>query len=116
MSSNQLPPEIQKKFVEYQQYQNQLRSIRVQLDSSTRHSSESKQTLKEIQNLDPSKNPEIYKMSGNVLFGSDLGTVKTDLEDSLEYLEIQIQKLNKKETELANKMKALEKELSAFIK
>jgi prefoldin beta subunit len=94
--------------------QNQLRTIRIQIDTSQRQTTESKQTLKEIQSLDEST--EIYKISGGILFNSSLEKVKSDLEDSVEYLDIQLQKLNKREKELGTVMKNLEQELTTTLK
>ena len=113
MSNPQLSPEIQQKITEYQQIQTQMRSIRMQLESTQRQTSESKLTLKEIQSLDSST--EIYKSSGGILFLSSIDKVKTDLEDSVEYLDIQLQKLNKRETEMNNQLKKLEQDLSTNL-
>ena len=113
MSNPQLSQEIQQKITEYQQIQTQIRTIRMQIDSTQRQTSESKQTLKEIQSLD--ETTEIYKSSGGILFISSIDKVKTDLEDSVEYLDIQLQKLTKRETEMNNKLKKLEQDLSNHL-
>ena len=113
MSNPQLSPEIQQKVTEYQQIQTQIRSIRLQIESTQRQTSESKQTLKEIQSLNSST--EIYKSSGGILFISSIDKVKADLEDSVEYLDIQFQKLNKRDTEMNTRLKKLETELSTNL-
>ena len=113
MSNPQLSQEVQQKVAEYQQIQTQIRTIRMQIDSTQRQTSESKQTLKEIKSLDSST--EIYKSSGSILFISSIDKVQADLEDSVEYLDIQLQKLNKRETEMNNKLKKLEQDLSTNL-
>lgn len=114
MSINQPSPEIQKKIAEFTQLENQLRTVKIQIDASQRQTAESNQTLKELRSIDEST--EIYKMSGGVLFKTPLEKVKSDLEDTVEYLEIQFKKLKQKETELASAYNKLGQELTSTLK
>ena len=98
MSSSNLPPEIQEKIVTYQKTQNQLRSLRLQIDAIQRQHIEMKQTLKELEPLDQAT--EIYKLAGTILFKSDLSKVKVDLDDKIEYANIQLQKYKKQEEKI----------------
>jgi prefoldin beta subunit len=112
MSSN-LSPEIQEKIAKYQQFQNQLRSIRIQMDSTQRQTLEFKQTIKDLETLDESA--EIYKMSGSVLFKSSVNKVKAELQEKIEFSELQLQSLKKKEEKSEKTVQDIERDLSAVL-
>ena len=113
MSSSNLSPEIQEKILNYQKVQNQLRSLRIQIDAIQRQHIEMKQTLKELEPLDQSV--DIYKMSGSILFKADLTKVKVDLDDKIEYANIQLQKYKKQEEKIKESLDELEQDLQRSL-
>jgi len=109
MSTSQLPPELQSKVTEYQQAQNQLRQLRVQIEAVNRQSAEMRSTLKDLEKAD--SNLEIYKMTGNVMFRSTLEKVKADLQENVEFSDIKLQKWKKEEDRLSNRTEVLAHDL-----
>ena len=112
-TQNELPEETKKQIAQLQNMQNQIQTLRIQLDANQREYSEIKATLKEIENHDD--DDELYKSIGPVFFKTTTKKAREEFKDRQELLEIKIDALKKQEERSKTQLTELNDTISLQI-
>ena len=108
-----LPPEVEEKIATMQNLQNQLQSLRIQLEANQRELTEIKSTLKEIENHEEEE--ELYKSVGSIFFKTTAKKARDEFNDRLEVLERRNTRLKEQDSRSKNQLEELNKEVSMQI-
>ena len=105
--------EIQQKIMEFERNRNQLMGISAQKQQLQVQSQTLKATLEE---LEKTKEKQVYKAVGNILILSDTAKVTKDSKERLESTDLRLKTLQKQEESLVNKLNKLKSEIEAAQK
>ncbi len=105
--------DVQQKIVEFEQNRNQLMNVSAQKQQLQVQSQTFKATLEE---LEKTKEKQVYKAVGNILILSDTVKVKKDTKERLESVDLRLKTMQKQEESLVNKLNGLKSEIEASQK
>ncbi len=109
---NGISPQLQNQIAQYQQVQQQLQAVssqKVQYDAQKR---EMTRTLEELNGA----TGDVYKSAGSLLIKvEDKDTLKAELEESIETMEIRVNSLDRQEKSLQEKFKVLSESINAAM-
>lgn len=109
---NGISPQLQNQIAQYQQVQQQLQAVsgqKMQFDTQKR---EMARTLEELN----SATGDVYKSAGSLLIKvEDKDKLKSDLEESIETMEVRISSLDRQEKSLQDKFKVLADTINAAM-
>ena len=101
---------IQEKVMEFERNRNQLMGVSAQKQQLQAQSQTFKVTLEE---LDKTKEKQVYKAIGNILILSDTLKVKKEMKEKKESTDLRLKTLQKQEESLINKLNSLKSEIEA---
>ncbi|MHA2363131.1 MAG: prefoldin subunit beta [Candidatus Hodarchaeales archaeon] len=110
MTFRDIPPAVQEQLQKLQDLQNQVQTLRIQLDANQREFSEIKGTLKEIEGLND--DDELYKTVGPIFFKNSVKKVRFELNERIEFIELKINSLKKQEERSKKHLDELNKTIS----
>ncbi len=105
--------DIQQKIVDFERSRNQLLGISAQKQQLQIQSQTLKVTLDE---LEKTKEKQVYKAVGNILILSDTAKVKKETRERKESVDLRIKTLQKQEESLVNKLNKLKGEIESAQK
>ena len=105
--------DVQQKIIEFEQNRNQLMNVSAQKQQLQVQSQTFKATLEE---LEKTKEKQVYKAVGNILILSDTVKVKKDTKERLESVDLRLKTMQKQEESLVNKLNGLKSEIEASQK
>lgn len=105
--------DLQQKVLEFERNRNQLLGISAQKQQLQVQGQTIKVTLEE---LDKTKEKQVYKAVGNILILSDASKVKKELKEKDESIDLRIKTLQKQEESLVNKLNKLKSEIESAQK
>ena len=105
--------DVQQKIVEFEQNRNHLMNVSAQKQQLQVQSQTFKATLEE---LEKTKEKQVYKAVGNILILSDTVKVKKDTKERLESVDLRLKTMQKQEESLVNKLNGLKSEIEASQK
>ena len=109
-----IPPELQEKFVQFEQMRRQLSMVSSQRMQLEGEFAEVEETLKAVDTL--GNDAVIYKNAGNLLIKiDDLKGLKDELDEKKETVELRVKTLRTQEDRLKEKFDSLQEELSTAI-
>lgn len=100
--------DMQEKLREFQELEQQIRLVLTQKYQFELQLREAKNTIEE---LDKSKKPEVHKAIGQILIKTSKESVKTELKEAIETLELRLKTLEKQEKKLNEKLQPLKDRL-----
>lgn len=101
--------EVEQLLGQAQLYQQQIQAIMTQKGAFSMEINEIKKALEE---LEKSKEGSAYKISGPILIKSNVKTLKKDLKDKLDFLNLKLKNIEKQEAMLKGKIGGLKDKLS----
>lgn len=110
---NNISPKVQQQISMLQQVQQQLQTIVQQKMSFEMSVKEAKKANEELENL--KDDAEVFVSIGAVMMQKDKASVKTELEEKIETLELRIKSLQKQETALQGKFEQLQQQIQVAI-
>jgi len=106
---NGMSPQLQNEIKQYQQVQQQLQAVTSQ---HMQLGSQQKEMKKTVEELGKAKD-DVYKSVGAVLIKvSDKDALKSDMEESLEMLDIRVRGLEKQEKDLRERFTSLQENIN----
>ena len=105
--------DVQQKIIEFEQNRNHLMNVSAQKQQLQVQSQTFKATLEE---LEKTKEKQVYKAVGNILILSDTVKVKKDTKERLESVDLRLKTMQKQEESLVNKLNGLKSEIEASQK
>ena len=105
--------DVQQKIIKFEQNRNQLMNVSAQKQQLQVQSQTFKATLEE---LEKTKEKQVYKAVGNILILSDTVKVKKDTKERLESVDLRLKTMQKQEESLVNKLNGLKSEIEASQK
>ncbi len=99
---------MQQKILEFERNRNQLMGVSGQKQQLQVQSQTLKLTLEE---LEKTKEKQVYKAVGNILILSDTTKVKKDVKEKMESAELRLKTIQKQEESLVNKLNSLKGEI-----
>ena len=102
--------DIQQKVMEFERNRNQLLGVSAQKQQLQLQSQTFKVTLEE---LEKTKEKQVYKAVGNILLLSDTVKVKKELKEKKESADLRLKTLQKQEESLVNKLNKLKSDTEA---
>ena len=108
---DELSKETEQKISQLQLYEQSLQSILLQKQQFQSQLIETESALKELETT-----KEAYKIIGNIMVASKKEDIKKDLESKKEIISLRIKTLEKQETQIREKAKKLQEEISKNIK
>ncbi len=99
--------------MQFQNLQQQLQSTAIQRESLKLRSFEIDKALEEIE---ASKEKNVYKISGNVMISKAAEEVKKELQEEKEVIGTRMKSLDKNEEKITEKLKELQKKLEEAAK
>ena len=111
--STELPPQIQNQLAQLQQLQQQAQALSVQKTQLELALSEAKQTLEELEKLDP--NALIFKSVGEVLIKSSKELVMTELTEKQETYNVRLKSLERQEERVQARFQQLQQQLKKAL-
>ena len=110
---NNMSPKLQQQISMLQQLQQQLQTIVQQKMSFEMSAKEAKKANEELETL--SDDSEVFVSIGAVMMQKDKGSVKAELEEKIETLELRIKSLQKQETALQTRFEQLQQQVQAAV-
>ncbi len=110
----QIPPRIQNQLVQFQQVQQQAQAIASQRFQLELQLKEVERSLGEVNKLDD--DAEIYKSVGAILLRSTTSTVKEELVEKKETLELRIKTLKKQEEKVQQRLREMQQKIRQELK
>lgn len=110
---NNISPKVQQQISVLQQVQQQLQTIVQQKMSFEMSVKEAKKADEELETL--KDDAEVFVSIGAVMMQKDRASVKTELEEKIETLELRIKSLQKQETALQGKFEQLQQQIQAAL-
>ena len=104
-----LPPQVQERLVKMQRLQQTLQSILAQKQQVDVESSETEQSLSELQKM--TDDAVIYKAMGTILVKTERTKMVTELTERKDLLSTRVTVLGKQEERLRNQLKDIETQL-----
>lgn len=113
MSRPQLNPQQQQELQRLQQMSQQLSQMNQQYIQLQGRQRELKKTLDALENI--AADAEIYRSVGQLMFKTEAGKTKTELEEELELLEVRVKKSGNQVDQLDKTLKEAEEKLRQSI-
>lgn len=110
---NNISPKVQQQISMLQQVQQQLQTIVQQKMSFEMSVKEAKKASEELEGL--SDSAEVFVSVGAVMMQKDKASVKAELDEKIETLELRIKSLQKQETALQGKFEQLQQQIQAAL-
>ncbi len=101
--------EVEQLLNQAQIYQQQIQAVLTQKEAFKLEINEIKRALEE---LEKTKEKTAYKISGPILIKNDIGSIKKDLKEKLDFLNLKIKNIERQEMMLKKKMEGLKDRLS----
>lgn len=111
---SKLPPEVQREVLRLQQMQETLDATRIQRQQLELRLREVERALKELEKV--SKESVTYKSVGAILIKRDKGTLKKDLFEEKDLLNVRIKALTKQEERSRTRLEELRKSVTKSLK
>lgn len=108
-----IPPQVQQQLAMYQQIQQQLQQISSQKMQYEMNLREMKKALEELEAC--ADDAAVFSAVGSVMIQKDKETVKTELSDKADSLELRIGSLEKQEKAMAAKAASLQKQIQEAV-
>lgn len=109
-----IPPQVQNQLQQLQQLQGQAQTIIQQRQQIEMQLREVERTMDELAKID--EGTPVYRSVGSLLVkAKDVATVKKDVEDQKETLEVRLTSAKRQEERLRDRVTSLQKELQAAL-
>lgn len=109
---NGISPQLQNQIAQYQQVQQQLQAVSSQKAQYDAQRREMARTLEELK----ASTGDVYKSAGSLLIKvADKEALASELEESVETMEVRVNSLARQETTLQEKFKALSDSINAAM-
>lgn len=109
----QLPPHIQQLLLQLQTFQQQMQAVVLQKENLNIQKIESEKALEE---LEKSKNEEVFKAVGPILVKSNKEEMTKELREKIETIDLRLKALEKQEEKIKEKVKENQEKLQNFLK
>ncbi|MDP6459728.1 MAG: prefoldin subunit beta [Candidatus Hydrothermarchaeota archaeon] len=110
----QIPPKLQNQIMQFQQVQQQAQAISTQRMQLDLHLKEVERSLAEVEKLDD--NAEIYKNVGAILMRSRTPSIKGELQENKETMELRIKTLQRQEKKIQQRLKEMQGKIQEELK
>ena len=108
-----IPPQIQQQLGMFQQIQQQLQQVSSQ---KMQYEMTLRETKRALEELEASKDDAVvFSAVGSILIQKDKASVKTDLNEKIESLELRVNSLDKQEKAMTTKATQLQKQIQDAI-
>ncbi len=108
-----IPPQIQQQLGMFQQIQQQLQQVSSQ---KMQYEMTLRETKRALEELEASKDDAVvFSAVGSILIQKDKASVKTDLDEKIESLELRVNSLDKQEKAMTTKATQLQKQIQDAI-
>ncbi len=108
-----IPPQIQQQFGMFQQLQQQLQQVSSQKRQYEMTMRETKRAIEELEAI--KEEAAVFSSVGSIMIQRDKESVKADLTDRIDSLELRISSLDKQEKAMTSKAAQLQKQIESAI-
>lgn len=111
---SKLPPEIQREVLRLQQLQQTLEATLLQKQQLELRLRETERALKELEKAE--EDAAVFKSVGSILIRRDVATVREELEEERDILNIRLKALTRQEERSRERLEGLQKRISKSLK
>ncbi|HID56730.1 TPA: prefoldin subunit beta [Candidatus Poribacteria bacterium] len=111
---SKLPPEIQREVLRLQQLQQTLEVTLLQKQQLELRLRETERALKELEKAE--EDAAVFKSVGSILIRRDVATVREELEEERDILNIRLKALTRQEERSRERLEGLQKRISKSLK
>lgn len=108
MTTQEKPQQAQQLLEQAQMYQQQLQNLVAQKEALNMQTTEIQKALTELSTT----KDDVYKVAGPILIKSDLESVKKELGDKLDFINLRVKTLEKSEKRLKEQFEEISQKLS----
>ena len=112
MPQPQISAEMQQKI---QQFQESQQHARILMSQKYQVELQLKETQNALDELEKAGDTEVHKVVGQILIKADKNSVKSELKEKVETLELRLKTIDKQEKKLMERVKGLQEELQKGI-
>ena len=113
MDGLNITPEAQQLFMEMQAYQQQMQTVLIQKESLNIQSIDIDKALEELGKV---KDEDVFKAVGPILVKSDKETLKKELCEKKETVDLRLKSMGKQETRIKERLEDCQKKLEEVLK